>query len=173
MPRIEADVKLDFKDVLIRPKRSTLRSRSDVELVRTISKFRNSGQSYSGIPVIAANMDTVGTFEMAKALSKHGCFTTIHKHYSVEAWEDFGRNNPDVLQHVAVSAGSLKGDFDKLTSILTSLPQLKFICLDVANGYSEAFVETVREVRKKFPKHTIMVSLKFDLFLSVLFYTFS
>ncbi|XP_019620180.1 PREDICTED: GMP reductase 2-like [Branchiostoma belcheri] len=156
MPRIEADVKLDFKDVLIRPKRSTIRSRADVDLVRTVTKFRNSGQTYSGVPVIAANMDTVGTFEMAKALSKHGCFTAIHKHYSVEAWEDFGRNNPDVIQNVAVSAGALKGDFDKLASILASVPQLKFICLDVANGYSEAFVETVREVRKKFPKHTIM-----------------
>ncbi|CAH1247005.1 GMPR2 [Branchiostoma lanceolatum] len=156
MPRIEADVKLDFKDVLIRPKRSTIRSRADVDLVRTVTKFRNSGQTYSGVPVIAANMDTVGTFEMAKALSKHGCFTTIHKHYSVEAWESFGINNPDVIPNVAVSAGALKGDFDKLAGILAAVPKLKFICLDVANGYSEAFVETVREVRKKFPKHTIM-----------------
>lgn len=69
MPHIDNDVKLDFKDVLLRPKRSTLKSRSEVDLTRSFS-FRNSKQMYSGIPIIAANMDTVGTFEMAKVLCK-------------------------------------------------------------------------------------------------------
>uniref|UniRef100_A0A671KCV7 GMP reductase n=1 Tax=Sinocyclocheilus anshuiensis TaxID=1608454 RepID=A0A671KCV7_9TELE len=67
MPRIENDIKLDFKDVLLRPKRSTLKSRSEVDLMRSFT-FRNSKGRYRGIPIIAANMDTVGAFEMALAL---------------------------------------------------------------------------------------------------------
>uniref|UniRef100_A0ABI7Z306 GMP reductase n=1 Tax=Felis catus TaxID=9685 RepID=A0ABI7Z306_FELCA len=127
MPRIDADLKLDFKDVLLRPKRSSLRSRAEVDLERTFT-FRNSKQTYSGIPIIVANMDTVGTFEMAAVMS----------------------------QHVAVSSGSGKSDLEKMSSILEAVPQVKFICLDVANGYSEHFVEFVKLVRATFPEHTIM-----------------
>lgn len=155
MPRIDQDVKLDFKDVLFRPKRSTIRSRSDVDLTRSYI-FRNSGRTYNGIPVIASNMDTVGTFEMAAALAKSQVFTTVHKHYSVEAWIEFGKNNKAALEHVAVSAGIRQGDLEKLQSILEAVPEISFICLDVANGYSEHFVEFVKQVRAKFPTHTIM-----------------
>lgn len=155
MPRIDNDIKLDFKDVLLRPKRSTLKSRADVDLVRNIT-FRNSKQTCSGIPVIAANMDTVGTFQMAKELAKHKCFTAIHKHYTIEDWVDFGNNNKDVLGFVAASAGTSESDWDKLQKILGQFPEIKFICLDVANGYSEVFVECVRKVRKNFPDHTIL-----------------
>ncbi|MEQ2193665.1 GMP reductase 2 [Xenoophorus captivus] len=158
MPRIENDIKLDFKDVLLRPKRSTLKSRSElkslvilspssfvsrikllrteilfcsllqVDLMRSFT-FRNSKGSYRGIPIIAANMDTVGTFEMALALH----------------------------QSVAVSTGTGDGDFEKISAIVEALPQLKYICVDVANGYSEHFVHFVKDVRQKFPLHTIMV----------------
>ncbi|XP_064094037.1 GMP reductase 2-like [Macrobrachium nipponense] len=155
MPRIDNDIKLDFKDVLLRPKRSTLKSRSDVELERTIT-FRNSKQTWTGIPVIAANMDTVGTFEMAKTLAKHKCFTTVHKHYSIDEWKQFGENNPDVLEFVAASSGISASDWERLQQILSALPNIKFICLDVANGYSEVFVEYVRKVRKNYPEHTIL-----------------
>uniref|UniRef100_A0A9L0K9M0 GMP reductase n=1 Tax=Equus asinus TaxID=9793 RepID=A0A9L0K9M0_EQUAS len=125
MPHIDNDVKLAFQDVLLRPKRSTLKSRSEVDLTRSFS-FRNSKQTYTGIPIIASNMDTVGTFEMAKVLCKH----------------------------LAASAGS--SDFEQLEQILEAVPQVKYICLDVANGYSEHFVEFVKNVRKRFPEHTIM-----------------
>ena len=81
--RIEEDVKLDFKDVLIRPKRSTLRSRSEVTLEREL-KFKHSGRSLACVPVVVANMDTVGTFDMCVALARHGCLVAIHKHYAVE-----------------------------------------------------------------------------------------
>ncbi|XP_033122837.1 GMP reductase 1-like isoform X2 [Anneissia japonica] len=155
MPRIDNDIKLDFKDVLLRPKRSTLKSRSEVDLYRSYV-FRNSKQNYDGIPVIAANMDTVGTFTMAKELASNGLFTTIHKHYSVDAWKEFAEENPAILKHIAVSAGTGKGDFEKLTQIIEAIPALKFICLDVANGYSEMFVQHVKEVRQHFPSHTIM-----------------
>uniref|UniRef100_A0A9J8B9F1 GMP reductase n=1 Tax=Cyprinus carpio carpio TaxID=630221 RepID=A0A9J8B9F1_CYPCA len=126
MPRIENDIKLDFKDVLLRPKRSTLKSRSEVDLMRSFT-FRNSKGSYRGIPIIAANMDTVGTFEMASALH----------------------------QSVAVSSGTSDGDFEKLGAILAAVPQIQYICVDVANGYSEHFVNFVKDVRQKFPTHTI------------------
>ncbi|XP_067145003.1 GMP reductase 2-like isoform X2 [Centruroides vittatus] len=155
MPRIDNDIKLDFKDVLLRPKRSTLKTRSEVDLNRSY-KFRNSGKCYEGIPVIAANMDTVGTFEMAITLSKYGLFTAIHKHYSIDEWKEFAANNPQVLKDVAASSGTSTNDFEKLNTILNEIPQIQYICLDVANGYSELFVEFVRQVRKTFPSHTIM-----------------
>ncbi|XP_028649559.1 GMP reductase 2 [Erpetoichthys calabaricus] len=155
MPRIENDIKLDFKDVLLRPKRSTLKSRSEVDLMRTFI-FRNSKQSYTGIPVIAANMDTVGTFEMACSLQKFSLFTAIHKHYSVEEWKQFAKTNPQCIEHVAASSGTGQGDFERLSEILEAVPNIRYICLDVANGYSEHFVQYVKDVRAKFPSHTIM-----------------
>lgn len=155
MPRLDSDVKLDFKDVLVRPKRSTLKSRSEVDLDREFV-FRNSKHTYRGVPIIASNMDTVGTFETAKALSEFNMFTTIHKHYSVEEWTDFAAKNPTVLEHMAVSSGSGEEDMKKLKLITDAVPNIKYLCLDVANGYSEHFVECVRNARKDFPNHTIM-----------------
>ncbi|XP_042184204.1 GMP reductase 2 [Oncorhynchus tshawytscha] len=155
MPRIENDIKLDFKDVLLRPKRSTLKSRSEVDLMRSYT-FRNSKGSYRGIPIVAANMDTVGTFEMALALSKFTLFTAIHKHYSVDDWKEFATKNQECVQSVAVSTGTGEGDFDRLGEILSAVPQLQYICVDVANGYSEHFVHFVKDVRQKYPTHTIM-----------------
>ena len=90
--RIENELKLGFKDVMIRPKRSTLKSRSQVSLEREF-KFLHCDVVWSGIPIMAANMDTVGTFEMAKALAKHKLFTAIHKHYSIEEWRNFATNS--------------------------------------------------------------------------------
>ena len=155
MPRIDNDIKLDFKDVLVRPKRSTLKSRSEVDLVRSFN-FRNSKQEYTGIPVMAANMDTVGTFEMARTLGRFCLFTCIHKHYSVEAWKEFAESNPEIMKYVAASTGTGSGDLQKLKQIIDAVPSVSYICVDVANGYSEHFVQFVRDVRKQFPTHTIM-----------------
>ncbi|XP_004694579.1 PREDICTED: GMP reductase 2 isoform X2 [Condylura cristata] len=155
MPHIDSSVKLDFKDVLLRPKRSTLKSRNEVDLTRSFS-FRNSKQMYTGIPIIAANMDTIGTFEMARVLSKFSLFTAVHKHYSLKQWEEFASQNPDCIQNLAVSSGIESFDFYKLKQILEAIPEVKYICLDVVNGYSEHFVEFVKDVRKCFPSHTIM-----------------
>uniref|UniRef100_A0A1I8FQU4 GMP reductase n=1 Tax=Macrostomum lignano TaxID=282301 RepID=A0A1I8FQU4_9PLAT len=152
MPHVEQDIKLDFKDVLIRPKRSTLKSRSEVDLCREYV-FRNSGAKYYGVPIMTANMDTTGTFEMARALAKHAMFTAVHKHYSAQEWQSqFGSGSVGALR--AVSAGT--GDLERLVQILKAVPQLRFICLDVANGYSENFVAFVRKVRDLFPEHTIL-----------------
>lgn len=153
--RIETDIKLDYSDVLIRPKRSTLSSRREVQLQK-VYKFKHSSVEYSGIPVMAANMDKIGTFEVAKLLASQGLFTCVHKHYTVSQWIDFATYNKDILDHVAVSTGTSSDDFDKLRSILLTITGLKFICIDVANGYSEKFVSFVSSVRSAFPNHVII-----------------
>lgn len=154
--RIETDIKLGFKDVMIRPKRSTLKSRSEVSLLRSFT-FRHSQKKWEGVPVMAANMDTVGTFEMALALAQHKAFTAIHKHYTVQQWKNFIQSAPEnITQHIAVSTGSGKADAEKLKSIMDALPSLEFICIDVANGYSEHFVDFVKSTRNNYPGKIIL-----------------
>ncbi|KKD00267.1 GMP reductase [Photobacterium halotolerans] len=153
--RIEQDLKLGFKDVLFRPKRSTLKSRSQVELTRDFT-FKHSGRQWSGVPIIAANMDSVGSFDMAKALAKHNVMTAIHKHYSVEDWASFiQENSADVLKHAMVSTGTSDADFQKTKDIMALTDDLMFICIDIANGYSEHLVEYVEKVRTAFPDKVI------------------
>uniref|UniRef100_A0A0N5APH0 GMP reductase n=1 Tax=Syphacia muris TaxID=451379 RepID=A0A0N5APH0_9BILA len=157
MPRVEYEPKLDFKDVFLRPKRSTLKSRADVDLMREYV-FRNSKKTYEGVPVVASNMDTIGTFEMASVLAKHRLFTTIHKHYSVQDWLNFVDTNnrdPKLLSQIGISSGISEADFDKLREVLNLIPEIDYICLDVANGYSEVFVNFIRRVRESFPTRTI------------------
>jgi len=153
---IENDTKLDFKDVLIRPKRSFLSSRSQVSLERSFA-FKHSKRSWAGVPIIAANMDTVGTFEMARALASEKMLTAVHKHYGLEEWLAFASGpGRDILGHVAVSTGISASDLEKLDAILKAVPGVTFICVDVANGYAEAFVAFIKDVRQKYPGHTIM-----------------
>ena len=154
--RIETEMKLGFKDVMIRPKRSTLKSRSHVTLERDF-KFLHSSTSWSGVPIMAANMDTVGTFSMAKALAEEKLFTAIHKHYSVQEWNEFLRDiTPETYNYIAISTGTGKNDSKKLAEIFEANPQLKFICIDVANGYSEHFVNFVQQTRKQYPDKVII-----------------
>ncbi|PKP41738.1 MAG: GMP reductase [Bacteroidetes bacterium HGW-Bacteroidetes-10] len=154
--RIEYDIKLGFKDVMFRPKRSTLKSRSQVKLERTFKLLHNKSEWF-GIPIMAANMDTVGTFEMALALQNHKMFTAIHKHYSLQQWSDFLAKAPAGIEnHIAVSTGTSNSDYEKLSHIMNEHPQIKFICIDVANGYSEHFVAFVKQVRRKFTEKVII-----------------
>lgn len=157
--RIEADLKLGFKDVLIRPKRSTLHSRAQVSLERTF-RLRHTGQTWTGIPLMAANMDTVGTFAMATELARHQLVTAVHKHYALEEWIAFVAAARDAgvesLPQVAISTGILDNDLDKLDQILERCPELLLICLDVANGYSEQFVACVSRVRARHPDKIII-----------------
>ncbi len=153
---IEQDIKLGFKDVMLRPKRSTLGSRSEVSLERKYH-FRNSGYEWSGVPIMAANMDTVGTFEMADALAKQQLFTAMHKHYTPTQWNDFMKKTGNaIVDHIAISTGTGKADAEKLDAILKENPALRFICIDVANGYSEKFVEFVRNTREKYADKVII-----------------
>ena len=166
--RLDQEIKLDYKDVLIRPKRSTLKSRAEVSLERKFF-FRNfipdfpdncgDDPHYSGIPIMAANMDGVGTFAMADALGKQGIFTCLVKTYSAEELIEFfygdGLNRTD---YVAMSIGTSTQDFEKLCAVYGKVQDnLKYVCIDIANGYSEHFVEHVREVRKRFP-HLVIIA---------------
>ncbi|WP_426485561.1 GMP reductase [Flavobacterium sp. 2] len=154
--RIEMDLKLGFKDVMFRPKRSTLKSRSEVSLEQNF-KFLHSTSTWTGIPIMAANMDTVGTFEMAQVLAQEKLFTAIHKHYTLDEWNNFLQNvTSDFYDYIAVSTGTGKEDFDKIEKIITANPLLKFICIDVANGYSEHFVQFLKKTRKQYPDKIII-----------------
>ncbi|RDH43452.1 GMP reductase [Zooshikella ganghwensis] len=153
--RIENDLKLGFSDVLFRPKRSTLNSRSQVELTRDFT-FKHSGSQWSGVPVIAANMDSVGSFAMAQALAEHQVMTAIHKHYSIAEWASFLESADEkLLNYVMVSTGTSERDFQKLTEILQLSSHIKFVCIDIANGYSEHLVEFVQKVRETFSDKVI------------------
>jgi len=160
--RIEQEIKLGFKDVMFRPKRSTLKSRSQVSLQRTF-RLRHAKPEWATLtatPIIAANMDTVGTFELATALAEHDLLTAIHKHYSPEEWKAFvnsfeGAQRETITNHIMVSTGTSENDFLKLETILTENSDLKMICIDVANGYSEHFVEFVKKARGRFQDHII------------------
>lgn len=157
--RLESEIKLDYKDVLIRPKRSTLTSRAEVNLSRQYT-FRNSGNIYNGVPIMAANMDGVGTFEMAETISEHGLFTCLVKNYSkhdIVAWLDNGKGRL-INNNWAYSMGITQYDLDKLDTVMgNSFPDdIRYICMDVANGYSERFSETVAKVRESYPKVTII-----------------
>ncbi|MGR5264467.1 GMP reductase [Photobacterium damselae] len=153
--RIEQDLKLGFKDVLFRPKRSTLKSRSQVELTREFT-FKHSGRQWSGVPIIAANMDSVGSFAMAQALAKHNVMTAIHKHYTTADWQEFvEQNDASVLNNAMASTGTSDADFQKTKDIMAMSDDLIFICIDIANGYSEHLVEYVQKVRAEFPNKVI------------------
>jgi GMP reductase len=153
---LENDLKLGFSDVLIRPKRSNLKSRSQVDLQRTF-KFLHSNHDWSGIPVIAANMDTTGTFEVADVLATHGMLTAIHKHYTVVDWDAYLKDRNDAIYpRIMVSTGTSGEDFAKLSKIMGNHPKLSFICIDVANGYTESFVAYLSKVRQAFPEKTIV-----------------
>jgi len=155
MVKIEEDLKLDFSDVLIKPKRTTLSSRSQVELCRNF-KTLHSKCDWNGVPIMVANMDSTGTFEMALECQKHKIITCIHKHYELEDWVDFINKNNCNYNYITVSSGISDKDFIKTQNILELVPQLKMICIDVANGYSEKFVETVQKFRETFPDKIII-----------------
>ena len=149
--RIEPDLKLDYKDVLIRPKRSTLKSRKGVKLARAY-RFRNSKQEWAGIPIMAANMDGVGTFEMHYALSKHNLFTCASKHYDEKDWEETWIDPA----YIALSIGTSIDMYNRRTKHIIESRGIEWICIDIANGYSEHFVDFVRRVRKDYPDINIV-----------------
>lgn len=151
--RIEDEVKLDFRDVLIRPKRSTLASRREVDLQRTYT-FRHSKTEWTGVPIMAANMDGVGTLEMADALYTHRLFTCLTKDYNESDLSDLtGKIGGN---YFAVSTGTSDQDFNRLKRIVNAYPEIHFICIDVANGYQERFADYVGKVREAFPHCTII-----------------
>jgi GMP reductase len=151
--RIEDEVKLDFRDVLIRPKRSTLSSRKEVDLSRTY-KFKHSQTKWTGVPIMASNMDGVGTLNMAKSLWDHRLFTCLVKTYDEDDLCDLATEIGG--NYFAVSTGTSDQDFLKLRRTINAYPEIHFICIDVANGYQERFGDYVQKVRETFPHCTII-----------------
>jgi GMP reductase len=153
--RIEQDIKLDFKDVLIRPKRSTLTSRAEVDISRDYV-FLHSRRRYSGIPIIAANMDLTGTFAMAKTLLRHGLAAALHKHYGDEELLNFfGVLAPEAT--IFYSMGISPEDYAKFRRIKERAgATINHVCVDVANGYTKAFVDFLHKLRNAYPDLTIM-----------------
>tara|TARA_Y100001963_G_C6784529_1_gene451869 strand:- start:1494 stop:2558 length:1065 start_codon:yes stop_codon:yes gene_type:complete len=166
---IENDVKLDFNNVLLKPKRSTLKSRKEVQLFRSI-KFRNAtghDRNFYGIPIIASNMDGVGTFTMANKLRTHGIMTCLVKTYSVNELVEYfdptkgmgwTQQELDSIQNYTImSIGATEEDLEKFRKVYELTDgRVKYLCVDVANGYTEFFSDFIYNIRVAFPELIIM-----------------
>ena len=158
--RIKEDIKLNFDDVLMEPKRSTLSSRRDVDMTRKFT-FRNSGKVMNFTPIFASNMDGVGTFSMAKVLQKHQMMTVITKSTTVEQWREAVGTGLR-LQSVSVCTGTNKiwdpeaADYKNMQDVLSSFPDVKMITIDVANAYHQNFVDFIKQVRDEYPDKVIV-----------------
>jgi GMP reductase len=172
--RIEPDIKLDYSNVLLRPKRSTLGSRKEVRLERRYT-FRNytpvdmsmemlrpeSNPHYEGIPIMAANMDGVATFEMADKLGELGLFTCLVKTYTVNELVGYFDCVDEGLrikrpEYTAYSMGITDADHDKFRMVYEQAPNVKYVCIDVANGYSVRFTDFIKEFRQLYPNIVII-----------------
>ena len=158
--RIEQDTKLDFNNVLFKPKRSTLTSRRDVDLNRTFN-FMWSNRSWSGVPIIASNMDGVGTFEMAKVLQEYNLITVLSKHYTLDQWKH-AMGSGIKMEYISVCTGTGAiwdkdaADWVTMNRILEMYPDIPFICVDVANGYHENYSNFIKNIREKYPNKIII-----------------
>jgi len=158
---ISDDIKLDYSDVLIRPKRSTLKSRKEVDLIRTMM-FKNSGRIYQGTPIMASNMDGVGTFDMADKLAKLNIFTCLVKTYKTNELVDFFDDSDlesmtSRKQNVAMSIGTSDSDLKKFKEVYELTDgNLKYLCVDVANGYTEMFSNFIYKLRLNHSKLVII-----------------
>lgn len=149
--KIESEQKFDFNNVLIRPKRSILSSRSQVSLERTF-QFPHSTKTWCGVPILAANMDTTGTIGVYRALKEHKMITCLHKFYSKDELKD----NDDLdKRYFMVSTGISENDFENLVKVSQTV-DFDWICIDVANGYMEKLVSFCKRVRHRFPDKIIV-----------------
>ena len=156
--RIEQDIKLDYKDVLFKPKRSKLESRRDVDLTRTF-KF-HYGNEWTGVPVMASNMDGVGTFAMAKVLQDHKMITVMRKHYTVDDWTKNAKGVKMKYLSVCTGTGIIwdpdAPDYATMKAVLAMYPDIKFITVDVANAYHENYADFIARLRDEYPDKTII-----------------
>ncbi len=158
--RINYDAKLNFEDVLLQPKRSTLSSRKDVDMTRNFT-FRNSGKQMNFLPIFASNMDGVGTFSMAKVLQEYKMMTVITKTTGIEEWRKAVGNGVR-LQSVSVCTGTNvmwdkeASDWKTMQDVLKSFPDIKMITVDVANAYHQNMVDFIKKVRDEYPTKIIV-----------------
>lgn len=155
MLKIDPEPKLDFDDVLLVPQRSKAASRKEVDLMRTF-KFYHSKKEWYGLPLIAANMDTTGTFNMGVALNIHNAITCLHKHYHAEAIESYYRYY-NIEHNAWTTIGmDLNCELDRLFSLEDNISIQPNICIDIANGYTETFIDYCSRIRSEFPNSIIM-----------------
>jgi GMP reductase len=150
--RVETELKLDFDDVLIRPKRSVAPSRASVDLQRSY-RFRNAvpAATWTGIPIVASNMDTVGTMQMAQVLDRLNMLACLHKYYALDQLIDFFANNL-ARSSTFYTLGIRDEDFEKLkVFVKKAADKTRFVCVDAANGYTKFFVDRVKQVRELCP----------------------
>lgn len=151
--KINHDPKLDFDDVLLVPQRSRAASRKEVELIRNFS-FYHSNRQWSGIPIFAANMDTTGTIAMSQSLQKHRLPTCLHKHYDTEEYPKI-ISNPELQWF---SMGIKDEDLNKLLYCCDKNNSIPNICIDVANGYTDDFVNFCAKVREELGEQPIIMA---------------
>ena len=147
---------LDFKDVLILPKKSNLNSRKEVILEQTI--FFQNGVKWTGIPIVASNMTTIGTLEVYKVLSTYKIITALHKFHSLQDLQNYNKENSDCVlnpDYFMISTGISDEDYKNITNILDNF-ECKFICVDIANGYISKFNEFCKVLRSKYPEKIIV-----------------
>lgn len=156
--KIEHDIKYDFNDVLFRPKRSTLSSRSEVSMERTFN-FKHSGRTWTGVPIISSNMDTVSSIDMFKALSSHKCITCFHKYIDINEIVKVCKEGYS-SEYFMLSTGITDNDFENLVSRSKVLQEndidVAFICIDVANGYMFKLIDFCKKIREHFPNTTLV-----------------
>ena len=159
--KINQETKLDFDDVLLVPHRTKTASRKNVDLNRFF-KFYHSQRVWEGTPIMAANMDTTGTIAMSLVLKTFGMITCLHKHYDSEELATFFSNSyidmktSIPLENCWFSMGIKDGDIKKLREVVAFSKVCPNICIDVANGYTDDFVNFCNSVRKEFPSSIIM-----------------
>tara|TARA_E500000331_G_scaffold305787_1_gene309647 strand:- start:64 stop:1119 length:1056 start_codon:yes stop_codon:yes gene_type:complete len=157
---LDNEIKLDYKDVLLKPKRSTLSSRRDVKMTRSFT-FRNSNETYECCPIVASNMDGVGTFSMAKVIQDYKMMTTITKTTTLDQWKK-AVGEGIKLKYLSVCTGTNKlwtddaEDYSTMKQVLNNYPDIKFITIDVANGYHTNFSTFISKVREEYPDKTII-----------------
>jgi GMP reductase len=162
--KIDFRQQLDFNNVLIRPQRTTISSRSEVSLDRTFY-FKNSNTNWTGVPIIASNMDTIGTFNVSEVLNKYKMLTCLNKFYSVVEYHSFLsqkknelnlKDYTEYIKNIVISVGIGKDDIIKLHKVLNIFPEIQWICIDVANGYMNKMVTICKTIRKKYPNKIII-----------------
>lgn len=154
MQKILNETKLDFDDVLIVPQRSTLTSRSEIQLERTFN-FYHSPRKWTGVPIMCANMSFC-SLEMAKALAKHKMIACLHKYHSVDDLYNYFIQYPENIDYTFVSIGYKKSDLNHLLELKNKLNKQPNICIDVPNGHMDVFVKYCAKVRENFPESIIL-----------------
>ena len=151
--KVNTEPKLDFDDVLLVPHRSKTASRSSVNLERNYI-FYHSSQEWNGVPVFAANMDTTGTVSMSNTLQKYGMPTCLHKHYQNHQYIDTITN--EIYQWLSI--GIKDKDYERIRQYQDQVGRVPNICIDVANGYTDDFVNFCSKVRNDFGESPIIMA---------------